>query len=78
MKIADFRDQFSDIPQTITDLYSYVLDPPDGLLTTLVHRVCIRWVKSRPKNMGPSKLYFRNLEDDANLLPKNMGAKFCF
>ena len=30
------------------------------------------------KNMVPSKRYFRILVHDANLLAKNMGAKFCF
>ena len=30
------------------------------------------------KKMALSKLYFRILLHDFNLLPKNMGAKFCF
>ena len=51
---------------------------PGGYLQHWYTGVCVWRVKSRPKNMGPSKLYSRNLVQDVNLLPKNVGAKFPF
>ena len=78
MKICSSQSDFSLDFSRYENVKLKLISPQGGYLRYWYTGVCVWRVNSGPKIVGPSKLYFRILVHDANLLPKNMGANFVF